>query len=267
MSSNKRSPHVSVRVRTHAPRGGQTVASLAAGNNGVPPRPSHDSQHNLSTRRHTTIQTVSRSRHGRRRNTGVLPLDERVKMWERQPAETYEAYAKFCTFRDLDPSDRTYPNVAQKLGLNSTNLRETGTAYRWVERAAAWDMHIDRARIAATETYQIEMAARHAELAQNMLGKLAVRLEKVNLAQLGPKEIASWLEVGVKVERLSRGLRTGDPDGSPGSITNNTTNNILALSDQDLIQMLSREGVRRGKEIKNITHKAKKLPSNTDSEE
>jgi hypothetical protein len=172
--------------------------------------------------------------------------------WEQQPSESLDAFEKFNIYRDLLASERSYTIVARQVGMTPNSVRTLGIANRWTERACAWDIHINRARQSATEVYQVEMAARHAQIASNMLVKVAERLEKVNILQLAPKDIAAWLEVGVKVERLSRGLHTSDPEGSPGTVNNNITNNILTLSDQDLIQALAREGVRRGNEIKKL---------------
>lgn len=47
---------------------------------------------------------------------------------------------------------------------------------------------------------------KNAELAAAFLSRLAERLETINTEDLTPADIARWLEVGIKLERLSRGL-------------------------------------------------------------
>lgn len=165
-----------------------------------------------------------------------------LQPWERQPDEGPEAYAQFTVYRDMAPEVRGYAKVAAIVHMSKTVCTRHGATHYWVERAAAWDFHLERARLSATETYQIEMAARHAMLAKGMLDKLTERLKKVNLNTLGPKEIAQWLDVGVKVERLSRGLR---PEETAGTVVN-INNNIKGLSDQELLTELAKEGIRQG---------------------
>ena len=162
--------------------------------------------------------------------------------WERQPNESAQAYRQFQTYRDMEPSDRGYAKVAAKLGLSHIQLTRNGAIQRWVERAAAWDFHLERARLIQTEQYQMEMAARHAEIAQDMLTKVKTRLLGVNLKSLGPKEIAQWLEVGVKVERLSRGLSSD----AAMQVLNQTNVQINHLSDKEIMIELAREAGRNG---------------------
>lgn len=175
--------------------------------------------------------------------TGVpSPQFEYVDLqpWERQPDESPQAYALFAMYRDMPPDERGYGSLAKRINKNPQRLGMFGSDHRWVERAAAWDFHLERARLAATESHQIEMALRHAELSKSMLDKLTARLNTIELARLGPKEIAQWLEVGVKVERLSRGLKD---EAVAGAIGNN--GNVKTLSDQELLAELAREGLRR----------------------
>jgi hypothetical protein len=160
--------------------------------------------------------------------------------WERQPMESIKAYAQFQVYRDMNPPDRGYLKVAEKLHLSQVQIAHAGAVQRWVERASAWDFHLERARLQQTEQYQAEMAARHAEIAKEMLGKVKQRLLSVNLKTLGPKEISQWLEVGVKVERLSRGLSSEAAEKA----LYQTNVQINHLTKQEIMTELAREGVK-----------------------
>lgn len=134
---------------------------------------------------------------------------EDLHPWERQPDETPEAYRAFILYRDLDPLERGYGAVAKLIHHSRTLVSRHGSNHHWIERASAWDFHIERARLAVTEKMQVEMVARHAGIAVDMLDKVKQKLAMVNFKKLSTKEMREWLEVGVSIERLSRGLSGG----------------------------------------------------------
>ena len=99
--------------------------------------------------------------------------------WERQPGETDIAYAGFRAYRDLGEGRtiekavavvlEAWPDIPQrdkrtKLSRASYKNRAThwSMTNRWVERAAAFDAHMDRFRLAAEEKGRAQMA-RHYE--------------------------------------------------------------------------------------------------------
>jgi hypothetical protein len=189
-----------------------------------------DGTYNVKGRTQATLSQFSYEELG-----GPLP-------WERQPNESAQAYRQFQVYRDMPPHERSNYVVEAKLGLSRAVITRNCAVQRWVERAAAWDFHLERAKLIQTENYQIEMAARHAEIAQQMLTKTRERLLKVNLKLLGPKEIAQWLEVGVKVERLSRGLAASDAP----SVLKQTNISIRTMSHKEIMLELAKEGQRSG---------------------
>lgn len=180
-----------------------------------------------------------------------------IQPWERQPQESSHAYNMFCMYRDMPPSERSYKALILALGKSKNNkhIHLFGSDHKWVPRAAAWDFHIERARLAATETYQVEMAMRHAEISKSMLDKLTERIRTIDIRLLGPKEIAQWLDIGVKVERLSRGLQSDDVT----HVSINQTNNVLTLSDQEIMSALANEGIRTSRGTTKVLNAA---PSN-----
>ena len=176
--------------------------------------------------------------------------------WERQPNESPQAYHQFQCYRDMDPVIRSNYTVEAKLGLSRTQITRNCAVQRWVERAAAWDFHLERARLIKTEGYLAEMHARHAEIAQEMLKKTRERLLKVKLSTLGPREIAQWLDVGVKVERLARGVASGEVKGG------DTTNiNVKSMSMKQLMIAMAAEGRKGGIPAKMMTLHVNKTDS------
>lgn len=85
------------------------------------------------------------------------PPDRSLRPWDQQPGESRGQYAKFCAYRDLGPARnledaaRAYtplqkparPRTRPPKGDDWSKLR---TRWRWVERARAYDAHLERER-------------------------------------------------------------------------------------------------------------------------
>lgn len=130
--------------------------------------------------------------------------------WDRLPGESARAYRAFCVYRDLGPK-RSVLKAIQAAGENvdSVGRWETWcTQFRWVERAAAYDEWLDRQQREAREEVLRDMARRHAELAMLLLERVRARVEAMKPEELDPGEVARWLEVAARLERLSRGAPT-----------------------------------------------------------
>lgn len=127
--------------------------------------------------------------------------------WERLPGETPKAWRAFCIYRDMGPT-RTIMRTVQALGLRAgaaRRLQEWSSRYRWAERVAAYDAWLDAQQRAEREAAVREMARRHAELAMALLERVRARVDTLRPEELTPSEVARWLEVAARLERLSRG--------------------------------------------------------------
>lgn len=96
--------------------------------------------------------------------------------WARQPKEGVKAYAAFCVYRDIGTT-RTIDAACSAGGKQQTsNKRASGlwtnwaTVYKWVERAAAYDAHVESVAMAAAD----RAAAHRADKVERM------RLEQVD---------------------------------------------------------------------------------------
>ena len=127
-----------------------------------------------------------------------------IKPWERQDGETPKQFEAFVVYRDLG-EERSLSQVAQKLNKSKQLLGRWSSANNWVERCAEWDREQDR--IARQEQIKSikEMRKRHANIATAMLVKSAQALKKIPLEEIKPNDISRMVEVGSKLERLSRG--------------------------------------------------------------
>ncbi|MEV5768831.1 hypothetical protein AB0L34_30280 [Micromonospora sp. NPDC052213] len=83
---------------------------------------------------------------------------------------------------------------------------------------SSWDREEDRLYAEGLAEQRRDMARRHARVASALQAKLVARLQTLDASKLTPGDVARWLEVSTRVERLALGLpdsttaHTG-PDG------------------------------------------------------
>jgi len=145
--------------------------------------------------------------------------EQAVLPWDRQDDEPEKAYSYFALYRDLGRT-RTVAKAAAEVHKSRDYLHKLASTWRWVQRAQAWDREQDRLYSEGLAERRRDMAERHARIASALQAKIVARLQSLDPAALTPNDIARWLEVATRVERLALGLpdsttaHTG-PDGGP----------------------------------------------------
>jgi hypothetical protein len=129
--------------------------------------------------------------------------------WEQQPKESARAFGGFCAYRDLGPR-RTLRDAAAKFYGRSSGavLRQCSTwssAFRWVERASAWDRHLDAEARQAQEVERGEMGKRQAQEARALQAKAVERLRALKPEELSPADVLRYFVEAAKLERLALG--------------------------------------------------------------
>jgi hypothetical protein len=164
---------------------------------------------------------------------------DELAIYERLPHEPPRAFRAFCIYRDAGPTrslklvDETLrPEKRLQKGKKRATIcgviNRWSTKYLWVERATAYDVHVDRERrrvreeeILEAERVGLELGKKVAEKASRCLDALQpatvtieegtddqgrvqiIRILKANITAQG---IAALAKVGVELQRLSLGL-------------------------------------------------------------
>lgn len=111
------------------------------------------------------------------------------------------------------PEDLT-PELLEREALGGERRNMAARVNRWSKehhwhpRAYHYDTHLDRLATRSQENEVREMAKRHIALSGMMQNLAARRLHSMQPEDLKPKDVAAFVEKGVKVERLSRDLPT-----------------------------------------------------------
>lgn len=137
------------------------------------------------------------------------------KLWERAPGETDKAFAAFRIYRDLGPEKRSLEAVATKVAKKAlkgrgqpTYIKEWSSQNKWVERASAYDDHLDEVRRAANERAIAEMSRKHAEGMRKIFDKGLKRIDDLEAEKIQGGLALELTMSGMKGERLARGLTT-----------------------------------------------------------
>lgn len=133
--------------------------------------------------------------------------------WERIPGESPLEYRKFCAYRDMMSADkaaraRSLTKLAEEMKVSAQYLKQVSRKNNWVSRCEEYDAYLDEKARQQCEAEIIEMRKNHALLASQMLKKAAKRLLTISEEEITVADIVRMVDVGVKIERLSRGEPT-----------------------------------------------------------
>lgn len=195
----------------------------------------------------------------------VKPQEEMPEnIWEKLPTENIDQYAKFCAYRDMAyagkaesidekgrisyghrTDKRSLRRLAKQLGLKSAQAIELlSVKFEWQARCEAYDIDLDRRARQAQEEAVIKMREDHALLGAQMIRKALSRLLKMPEDEISAGDLVRLADVGVKIERLSRGESTENQSVS-GKLAHEgtvkvaveTQANLKDLSDEELAQL------------------------------
>ncbi|MCS7007392.1 MAG: hypothetical protein NZL88_07550 [Gaiellaceae bacterium] len=143
-------------------------------------------------------------------------------IWQRQPWESDQGYRAFCLYRDLPPHERSVARVARLVRRSPGYLQRVASRDRWVERARAYLVHLERIVLQeheqAIRRYRREATERALQVGSTMVEIGATRLRGGTLAghevaALDPNRLDAEAAVRMVVEgdrlvRLALGLPT-----------------------------------------------------------
>lgn len=183
------------------------------------------------------------------------------ELWERMLGESAKQYEKFCAYRDMRysmPSNgselaefdickkRSIRVLAKTIGISHKPLEPLSTKFHWVERCEAYDTYmLERIRL-KNEADIIAMKRRHAGIASRMILKATQRLLTIPEDEISASEIVRLVDIGVKIERLSRGESTEKQEISGEakihhsgefSVKSSLDLDLSKLSDEELGQL------------------------------
>lgn len=129
--------------------------------------------------------------------------------YARYEKESATHYYAFVQYRNMPVMKRSVRVLSSSLDYSQSQLTIISSRYRWVERAAAWDMHVAELTDQLSETATLAMRGRQA-----ILGKAAQKLALDAIVgrdatKVGPVTALKLAREGADLEREALGLPVG----------------------------------------------------------
>jgi hypothetical protein len=146
----------------------------------------------------------------------VLPFES----WERLTGESGAAYAAFCSFRDYGPDRNVRKAVeaaevdAAKRGKRYRVWSAWAAAYKWRERAAEYDLYLDRLKQTEKRKTIEAQGELHRAITGKMLSVVGKKLDTMNPGELTQGGVTEWVETAIRAEREAAGLVNSTAGGS-----------------------------------------------------
>jgi len=181
-------------------------------------------------------------------------------IWEQLPNESADQYTKFCLYRDMaydgkpetfdskgipqygrKTKKRSLQKLANELELKSKRpLEELSVKFDWGARCEAYDLDLEKRIRQAHESAIIKMTEDHALLGAQMIRKATSRLLKIPEEEISAGDLIRLADVGVKIERLSRGESTENQNVS-GTLAHKGTVKVSVQTEHDLSDLSDEE--------------------------
>lgn len=147
------------------------------------------------------------------------------ELWDRMPGESTWNYEYFCAYRDMryTPSanaddipkldlnqKRSIRKIAEQLGRTRQTIGDLSSRFNWQARCDAYDLYMLRRQRDKNEARILKMRENHAAIGEQLLKRAVRKLMSIADDEIAAGDMVRMIDIGVKVERLSRGELLGD---------------------------------------------------------
>jgi hypothetical protein len=139
----------------------------------------------------------------------VLPYES----WERLAGESPLAYSAFCAYRDFGPG-RTVRKAAETAPNKLEAEKDEGRRekrcrvwrnwcglFRWRERAADYDRHIERMKQEELRKTIEAQGEKHRLITGKMLDVVGKKLDTMNPEDLTQGNVTEWVQTAIRADR------------------------------------------------------------------
>ncbi|MBQ9348050.1 MAG: hypothetical protein IJT94_12060 [Oscillibacter sp.] len=178
------------------------------------------------------------------------------ELWDRMPGESVRNYEYFCAYRDMryTPAsgaddvpkldltrDRSLRRLGEQLGRNYKTLGSISSKFNWQARCDAYDLYILRRQRDKNEAKILKMRENHAAIGEQMLKRAMRRLLSITDGEIEAGDMVRMVDIGVKVERLSRGESTEKQEVSGKTAVTHSGSVTVAQDIPDLSALSEEE--------------------------
>jgi len=158
-----------------------------------------------------------------------------INLWDRQPGEGEKAWEAFRVYRDMEGrrSARGASEILRGDDATYGGMGNWSVKWHWLARVNAYDRHMDRMETEGRAMAVKLMAARHAMIANEFIGKALKQLQTIDPRTLNNDQLIKWFKEAVKIERLSRGESTENINTNHSGYIEKNDFDLSKLNDDD----------------------------------
>ena len=153
---------------------------------------------------------------------GMMPFE----CWEQLPGESAGAFAAFRAFRDLGAERNirlaveSYEKDKTKQKSKYNVWRNWAAQFRWKERAADFDRHIERLKQEELRKTIEAQGEQHRAVTGKILEVVKKKLDLMDPAELTQGNVTEWAGMAIKAEREAAGMVavSGKPETKQGEL-------------------------------------------------
>lgn len=134
-------------------------------------------------------------------------MSDKANIWDKLPGESLKAHEAFKTYIDMGAA-RSLSKLAQSLGKSKALVAQWSVRHDWQARLDAWAALLNDEWARDRKRQACLAGRRHASVARAYISRLRTKLKSLDLDTMSASDMARWLDVAVKVERLSLGMST-----------------------------------------------------------
>jgi hypothetical protein len=127
------------------------------------------------------------------------------KTWQRKEEESDQAWEAFVIYRDLGAT-RSSQEVSNRTGKAHSLMRRWSSDHQWVDRAAAWDNHLDQERRRVFLSGQSEAVENLMRLATTMQQKAHAHFLLLDESEIRTPDAIRMSEAAVKITAAAAGI-------------------------------------------------------------
>ncbi len=163
-------------------------------------------------------------------------------LWDKREDESARAYEWFCRYRDMGPG-RSHEKLNQKYseGISKKSLTlRWSSKYAWVERAEAYDAHIESIKRETNEDRAKKTAEEHIGVADKVMEFALRKLSLLENMEVKPNEVKGLIELAVKIKRDALGIAEKHEVTGEVHVEQQTANKLiddLLERSQQLLEM------------------------------
>ena len=150
-------------------------------------------------------------------------------------AQAFEAFSEYVRLSTIPGEKRSLTALSKKIGKNVSLLKRWSAAWDWKDRARAIDDELSASILEGLRDRKLRALRQELIAADSLLSKALKALQETDSSDLGPRDIASFIDLASKlIDRIYGEIEPdGGENGKGGKVGPLTIADLIAQDEAD----------------------------------